>query len=127
MNLRVHDIGDCGSVQMMSAGVIKFDTENAATGVELCKLPKFIIVKDVHVKVKTAFDGTGSALSVGVGDDVNDLVAASAVTAGTAGVYHAQPFAHFNEPKTVKAKLAGTGATAGEAEIFLEVVRCPAE
>ena len=79
------------------------------------------------MKVKTAFDGTGSALSVGVGDDVNDLVAASAVTAGTAGVYNAQPFAHYNEAKTVKAKLAGTGATAGEAEIFLEVVRCPAE
>ena len=127
MNLVVHDIGDCGSVQMMSAGVISFDTENAAQEVELCKLPAHIIVKDVHVKVKTAFNGDGTALTVGVSGDVNDLVKSTDVTVGTEGVYHAQPFAHYTEAKSVKAKLAGTGATAGEAEIFLEVVRCPAD
>ena len=127
MKLYPRDLGDCGSVQMLSAGTVKFDTEEASAGIELYKLPANIIVVGAHVEVTTAFNGTSPALSVGVNDEVDDIVKASDVTAVTVGAYSVKTFSRFNETKVVKAKLFGSGVTEGEAEIYLEVVRCPAK
>ena len=128
-NLVPHDIGDCGSVQMMYAGSIAFDTEDASTGVELCTLPANIIVTKAVAVVGTAFNaGTTNVLTVGTNDDVNNLLGSSDVTEGTAGDYSKNTFLHLAAKTKVKAKFTqtGTAATAGAADIYLEVVRCPA-
>ena len=95
-NLVPHDIGDCGSVQLMYAGSIAFNTTGAATGVELCTLPANIIVTKAIAVVGTAFDaGTTNVLTVGTNDDVDNMLGSSDVTEGTAGAYSKNVFVNF--------------------------------
>lgn len=124
----IPDLSVCGSVQLMYAGSIAFDTTGASTGVKLCELPANIVVTKATAVVKTAFNaGTTNVLTVGTNDDVNDILGTDDVTEGTKGAYSVNRFAEFDTKQTVKAKFTetGTAATAGEAEIYLEVVRIP--
>lgn len=128
-NLVPHDIGDCGSVQLMYAGSVSFDTEDVDKGVKLCTLPANIIVTKAVAVVDTAFDaGTTNVLTVGTNDDVDNLLGSSDVTEGTAGTYSKDGFVHLTAKTKVKAKFTqtGTAATSGTADVYLEVVRCPA-
>ena len=128
IKLRPHDIGDCGKSQWMHAGTVKFNDTGVATGIKLCDLPmRTMIVRAVAV-VTTAFNaGTTNVLTIGTNDDVNNLLGADAITEGTAGTYSANTFVHNADKKAVKAKFTqtGTDATAGAADIYLEIVRCP--
>lgn len=122
------DLGVCGVEQLVFAGSIAFDTENASDGVVLTKLPANIVITRAVAVVNTAFNAaTTNVLTVGTNDDVNDILGTSDITEGTAAVYNKQTFIEYNAKKTVKAKYTqtGTAATAGEADIYLFVVRIP--
>lgn len=126
INLRPHDIGDCGKSQWIKAGSIAFNSEGAATGVKLCDLPFGTLITRAVAVVTTAFNaGTTNVLTIGTNDDVNNLLGADAVTEGTAGAYSANTFVNNDAKKAVKAKYTqtGTDATAGAADIYLEIVR----
>lgn len=128
MKVMPWNIGACGVEQIMYAGTIKFDTTDVATGVELCELPAGVIITRATAVVKTAFNAaTTNVISVGTNDDVNDILASSEITSGTAAAYTANKFIEYNEKKTVKAKYTqtGTAATAGEAEVYIHFVRIP--
>lgn len=128
INIKPHAIGDCGKSQWIYAGSVAFNTENIATGVTLCKLPFRTLVTRAVAVVTTAFNaGTTNVLTVGTNDDANNLLGADAVTEGTAGTYSANTFVHNADEKAVKAKFTqtGTDASAGAADIYLEIVRCP--
>lgn len=122
------DLGVCGVEQLLYAGKVKFNDTGVATGVALCTLPANIVVTRAVAVVGTAFDaGTTNVLTVGANSDVNDILGTGDITEGTAGAYTADKFVKYTEKKTVKAKYTqtGTDATAGEAEIYLFVVRIP--
>ena len=128
INLRPHDIGDCGKSQWMHAGTVKFNDTGVATGIKLCDVPmRSLIVRAVAV-VNTEFNaGTTNVLTIGTNDDVNNLLGTSDITEGTAGNYSKDTFVHCASKTAVKAKFTetGTDATTGEADIYLEIVRCP--
>lgn len=66
--------------------------------------------------------------TVGINDAVDDLLGANDVTEGTAGAYQKNLFKIIKgEKPKIKAKFTSTGAaaTAGEADIYLNVVRIP--
>ena len=122
------DLSECGSVQLMYAGTIKFDTTGASTGVELCKLPANVAIVKATAVVKTAFNaGTTNVLTVGANSDIDDILGESDVTEGTAGVYAVNKFVEYTTAKTIKAKFTetGTAATTGEADIYIEVSSIP--
>lgn len=128
MKVKPNDLGICGIEQLMYAGSVKFDTTGISTGVELCKLPKNIIVTRAVAVVGTAFNaGTTNVLTVGTNDDIDNLLGSSDITEGTAGAYSKQEFLELTSEKAVKAKFTqtGTAATAGAADIYLFVVRIP--
>lgn len=122
------NLGVCGVEQVMFAGSIAFDTEKASEGVVLTKLPANIIVTKAVAVVKTAFNAaTTNVITVGTDDNIGNLLGSSDITGGTAGAYIKNTFAESKAATDVKAKYtqSGTAATAGEADIYLFVVRIP--
>lgn len=122
------DLSVCGSVQLMYAGTIKYNTTGASTGVKLCDIPANVIVTKATAVVKTAFNaGTTNVLTVGTNDDIDNILGSSDITEGTAGAYTVNKFAEYTTKKTLKAKFTetGTSASAGEADIYIEVVSIP--
>ena len=129
MNLKPMDLGVCGVEQLLHAGKVSFDTKDIANGVELIELPaNMIITKAVAVVGKAFNAATTNVLTVVTNDSVDDLLGADDVTEGTAGTYMKNIFEiRKGAPIKVKAKYTSTGtaATAGEANIYLGVVRIP--
>lgn len=129
MNLKPMDLGVCGVEQLLHAGKVSFDTKDIANGVELIELPaNMIITKAVAVVGKAFNAATTNVLTVGTNDSVDDLLGADDVTEGTAGTYMKNIFEiRKGAPIKVKAKYTSTGtaAMAGEANIYLGVVRIP--
>ena len=129
MKLLPHDMGDCGSVQMMELGTVNFNDTGVATGVAIGKVPANTIITRAIAVVDKAFNAaTTNVLTIGFNDDVNNILGADDITEGTAAAYSKQVFIDCDAEKTVKAKYTqtGTAATAGSARVFLEVVRRPA-
>lgn len=128
MKVNPMDLGVCGVEQLLYAGKVNFDDTDVDKGIALCTLPANIIITRAVCVVGTAFNAaTTNVLTVGTNSDVDDILAAADITEGSAGVYSKQTFVEHNAKKTVKAKYTqtGTAATAGEAEIYLFVVRIP--
>ena len=129
MELKAMDLGVCGVEQVLHAGKVSFDTKDIANGVELVELPANIIITKAVAVVGKAFNAaTTNVLTVGTNDSVDDLLGADDVTEGTAGTYMKNIFEiRKGAPIKVKAKYTSTGtaATAGEANIYLGVVRIP--
>ncbi len=128
MKVKPNDLGICGIEQLMYAGSVKFDTTGISSGVELCELPKNIIVTKAVAVVGTAFNaGTTNVLTVGTNDNIDNLLGSGDITEGTAAAYSANTFLELNSATKVKAKFTqtGTAATAGAADIYLFVVRIP--
>lgn len=122
------DLGVCGVEQVLCAGAVKFDTKDADKGIVLAKLPENIIITKAVAVVNKAFNAaTTNVITIGTNDAANDLLGSSDVTAGTANSYVKDMFKIFKEKTIIKAKYTQTGAkaTAGEADIYLNVVRIP--
>ena len=125
MKLRLHNEGACGMVQMFNAGKVNFDTDGIDEGVVIATLPQGAIITKAVVVVNEAFDAaTTNVLTVGVKDDLDAIVDASGVTGGTVGAYNVPVFFKMENETDVYVQYAQTGtvATAGGAEIYLEVV-----
>lgn len=129
MNLSPMDLGVCGVMQVLHAGKVAFDTEGIENGIVLTELSANIIITKVVAIVGTAFNAeTTNVLTVGVNDVADDLLGDADITEGTAGAYIKDVFQIYKgDPVKVKAKFTATGnaATAGEADIYLYVVRTP--
>lgn len=123
MKLHEYGFGTCGMEQAFCAGTVRFDTDGAAEGLTLRKLPNNIIVTRAVADVTTAFS-TGATLSVGATAEATDILAASEVTATTAGAYSQHKFIKLERGAEVKVKLGGT-PTEGEADIYLFFVSLP--
>lgn len=122
------DLGVCGVEQVLCAGAVKFDTKDADKGIVLAELPENIIITKAVAVVNKAFNAaTTNAITIGTNDAANDLLGPSDVTAGTANSYVKDMFKIFKEKTIIKVKYTQTGAkaTAGEADIYLNVVRIP--
>lgn len=122
------DLGVCGVEQVLCAGAVKFDTKDADKGIVLAKLPENIIITKAVAVVNKAFNAaTTNVITIGTNDATNDLLGSSDVTAGTANSYVKDMFKIFKEKTIIKVKYTQTGAkaTAGEADIYLNVVRIP--
>ena len=128
MLLNGYDLGKCGIEQVLCAGKVSFDTKDVSKGIVLIELPQNIIITKAVAVVNTAFNATTNVLTVGTNDSVDDLLDANDVTKGTTGTYQKNLFEIIKgEKPKIKAKFTSTGAaaTAGEAEIYLNVVRIP--
>lgn len=122
------DLGVCGVEQVLCAGAVKFDTKDADKGIVLAKLPENIIITKAVAVVNKAFNAaTTNVITIGTNDAANDLLGSSDVTAGTVNSYVKDMFKIFKEKTIIKVKYTQTGAkaTAGEADIYLNVVRIP--
>lgn len=122
------DLGVCGVEQVLCAGAVKFDTKDADKGIVLAKLPENIIITKAVAVVNKAFNAaTTNVITIGTNNAANDLLGSSDVTAGTANSYVKDMFKIFKEKTIIKVKYTQTGAkaTAGEADIYLNVVRIP--
>lgn len=122
------DLGVCGVEQVLCAGAVKFDTKDADKGIVLAKLPENIIITKAVAVVNKAFNAaTTNVITIGTNDAANDLLGSSDVTAGTANSYVKDMFKIFKEKTIIKVKYTQTGAkaTAGEVDIYLNVVRIP--
>lgn len=130
MKLNPYNLGACGAVQMFHAGTVKFDTAGIKDGVVISNVPKGMIVSKAVAKVSTAFNaGTTNTLTVGLKDEKNEVFNDTDITSGTVGVYQKQLFLEMGEHTEIYVKYdqTGTEATAGCADIYLEVVPGPAE
>lgn len=129
MLLNGYDLGKCGIEQVLCAGKVSFDTKDVSNGIVLIELPENIIITKAVAVVNTAFNAvTTNVLTVGTNDSADDLLGADDVTEGTTGTYQKNLFKIIKgEKPKIKAKFTSTGAaaTAGEAEIYLNVVRIP--
>ncbi len=128
MKLNPYDFGACGMVQMFHGGTVNFDTDGIAEGVAICRIPKGTFITRAVAVVKTAFNAaTTNVLTVGFKDGKNEFLASTDVTAGTVGVYKKELFVEGGNNMEVYAQFTqtGTAATAGSAEIYLEVVPGP--
>jgi hypothetical protein len=108
-------------------GRIKFDTANAATGIELGTLPAGSFVDGVTVHVITAFNaGTTNVLVVGTAADDDGFATSAGIAAGTAGKKNSLDGAQSGDsltadtPVVAKFTQTGTAATTGEASILLK-------
>lgn len=130
MKLYPYDFGACGMVQMFHAGTVNFNTEGIAGGVAICTIPKGTFVTKAVAVVKTAFNAaTTNVLTVGFKAGKNEFLTSTDVTAGAEGVYKRDLFVEGGSNTEVYAQFTqtGTAATAGSAEIYLEVVVGPDE
>lgn len=125
MKVSALNLGACGYEQLMFAGSVAHDTEGADNGAVLCTLPANIIVTRAVAVVGEAFADAGT-LTVGSGAEAKDLLGDEKVTATTIGTYSEPCFTEFREKTEIKAKLGGS-PSAGKADIYLSVVRIPAE
>lgn len=129
MFLKPFNLGACGVKQVFHAGRIFFSTDGISDGVEIAELPENIIVTGATVVVNKAFNAaTTNTITVGTEDAADGLLASTDITAGTVGAYSKTMFKIYKrDPVKIVAKYAqtGTAATAGEADIYLEVVRIP--
>ena len=128
MKVKANDLGICGIEQLFFAGKIAFDTTDASTGVELCKVPNNVVITRAVAVVTTAFNaGTTNVLTVGTNDSVDNLLGSSDVTEGTAAAYTKNTFVEAAKGAGIKAKFTqtGTAATAGAAEIYIFAVGIP--
>ena len=128
MKCEAMDLGVCGVEQVLCAGAVKFDTKDADKGIVLAKLPENIIITKAVAVVNKAFNAsTTNVITIGTNDAANDLLGSSDVTAGTVNSYVKDMFKIFKEKTIIKVKYTQTGAkaTAGEADIYLNVVRIP--
>ncbi len=128
MKVMATDFGICGTEQLFYAGSIGYDTEDIDDGVVLKKLPNNAIITRAVAIVTTAFNAaTTNVLTVGVNDDVNDLLGSSDVTEGTKGTYSKQTFLECDKGDEIKVKYTqtGTAATAGAADIYIFFVSIP--
>lgn len=106
---------------------VNYDTANVATGLFVARIPKGAkIIKNQFV-VGTAFNAASTNVVVaGYGASLNELLGASDVTEGTAGVYNgvAGLMLTFSEDKDVYVKYTqtGTAASAGAGVYILEWV-----
>ena len=128
MKCEAMDLGVCGVEQVLCAGAVKFDTKDADKGIVLAELPENIIITKAVAVVNKAFNAaTTTVITIGTNDAANDLLGSSDVTAGTANSYVKDMFKIFKEKTIIKVKYTQTGAkaTAGEADVYLNVVRIP--
>lgn len=128
MKCEAMDLGVCGVEQVLCAGAVKFDTKDADKGIVLAELPENIIITKAVAVVNKAFNAaTTNVITIGTNDAANDLLGSSDVTAGTANSYVKDIFKIFKEKTIIKVKYTQTGAkaTAGEADVYLNVVRIP--
>ena len=128
MKMNPMDLGVCGAGQMYCIGSINFGTAGIETGVEVGKIPKNTIITKVVVCVNNAFNaGTTNVLTVGVKEDMDSLMASADVTAGTKGAYQKDVWEDCGGETGIYAQFTQSGnkATAGEADIYVEVVRRP--
>lgn len=103
-------------------------TKDADKGITLTELPKNIIITKAVAVVNKVFNAaTTNVITVGTNDAANDLLGSSDITAGTANSYTKDMFKIFKGKTIIKVKYTQTGAkaTAGEADIYLNVVRIP--
>lgn len=130
MKLLPYNLGACGMVQMFHAGTVNFDTKDIATGALICRIPKGTFITKAVAVVKVPFNAADTnVLTVGFKTNKNDLLASGDITAGTAGTYKTDLFAEGGSNTDIYAQFTqtGTAATAGSAEIYLEVVPGPEE
>lgn len=130
MNLQPYNFGACGVCQMFHAGTVSFDTKNISSGVVLCEVPKGMIVTRAIAKVTTAFNAaTTNVLTIGKKANKNEILDTADITEGTVGTYQKNVFVEMNSETEIYAKFTqtGTAATAGKADIYLEVVASPVE
>lgn len=128
MKLKPYNIGACGMCQMFYAGTVKFNTEGITAGVALCEVPAGLIVTRAIAVVKTAFNaGTTNVLTIGKKTNANEILGTADITEGTVGTYQKNVFVEMGAETAVYAKFTQTGieATAGEVDIYLEVVPGP--
>ena len=128
MKCEAMDLGVCGVEQVLCAGAVKFDTKDADKGIVLAELPENIIITKAVAVVNKEFNATTTnVITIGTNDAANDLLGSSDVTAGTANSYVKDMFKIFKEKTIIKVKYTQTGAkaTAGEADVYLNVVRIP--
>lgn len=129
MEVMQNDPGICGVAQFFYAGTVKFNTEDADTGVVLCKIPHDCRITRAIAVVDTAFDaGTTNVLTVGTTTtNADELLGSGDITEGTAGIYNKMLFVETAKDTKIVAKYTqtGTAATAGKARIYLETVGIP--
>jgi hypothetical protein len=128
MKLNPYNLGACGVAQMFCAGTVKFDDANIGTGIKLCDIPKGTFITKAAAVVVTPFNAaTTNVITVGYAADTDEILAGADITAGTAGTYSKEMFVlgKANDKIYVKYAQTGTAATAGEADIYLEVVTSP--
>lgn len=128
MRLNPYNLGACGMVQMFHAGTVNFDTEGIGEGAAICKIPKGTFVTKAVAVVRTAFNAAATnVLTVGFKAGKNEFLDSEDVTAGTVGVYKKELFVEGGGNTEVYAQFTQTGAaaTAGSADIYLEVVPGP--
>lgn len=128
MMLNPYNLGACGMVQMFHGGTVDFDTTGIAEGIVLCNIPKGTFITKAVAVVRTAFNAaTTNVLTVGFKESMDGFMGASDITAGTAGVYKKELFVEGGENTEIFVKYIQTGtvATAGTADIYLEVVPGP--
>lgn len=130
MKLKAYNFGACGMCQMFHAGTVKFDTKDIATGAPICQIPKGMIVTRAIAVVGTAFNAaTTNVLTIGKKTNKNEILGAVDITEGTAGTYNKNVFVDMGSETEIFAKYTQTGAaaTAGVADIYLEVVPAPVD
>lgn len=128
MKLKPYNLGACGMCQMFHAGTVKFNTKDIATGAVICEVPKGTIVTRAIAVVGTAFNAaTTNVLTIGKKTSKNEILGADDITEGTAGTYNKSVFVDMGSETEIYAKYTqtGTAATAGSADIYLEVVPAP--
>lgn len=128
MKLKAYNLGACGMCQMFHAGTVNFDTEGIATGVPIVKVPAGLIVTRAVAVVTTAFNAaTTNVLTVGKKGNANEIFGDTDITEGTPGTYQKNVFVDMGSETEIYVKYTQTGsaASAGSAEIYLEVVPAP--
>lgn len=128
MNLVAGNFGECGSVNAFYVGKISYDDSDIDTGEVVYEAPAPMVISQVAVEVKTAFNaGTTNVLTFGSNAGVDNLCGSSDITEGSTGMNVKSTFLKLAKGDKVKAKYAqtGTAATAGAAEIYFIGTRLP--
>ena len=102
---------------------ISFDSEGLDEGVELLKLSAGEVLLDLNCRVTTAWDSTTNEISIGYGNDYDELVDGEDIksTGLVDRVSGSMPTALSGDEMVVKAKVDSTGddATEGKAEVVM--------
>lgn len=128
MKLNPMDLGVCGVEQVFYAGSVSFDTDGASAGVAIGRVPANTIITGAVAVVRTAFNAaTTNVLTIGTNGAADNIFGADDIKEDSAGPNIKNAWLECEDETEVKAKYAQTGdaATAGKADVFLKVVRCP--